>query len=187
MRVATSGVPVRSASCAVQRAGLPARGQHAHVGGAEQVGDVAAPAEQDDRQPLGGDPGGQLVLQRPVAGDRDQRGAVRRRPEPAGDGVEEDVVALLRVQPADGDDQRPAVVEAELGAHLGAACAAAAGSGGAEHRRHPDVAGAQPAGVVGEVAGGGEHEVGAAHGGALERPQHARGAGRRPRAGRCAA
>ena len=48
-RVATSGVPDRSASWAVSGPRLPARGQHAQVGGAEQVGDVVAPAEQQRR------------------------------------------------------------------------------------------------------------------------------------------
>ena len=170
-RVDTSGVPAAQGLLRRERAALPARGQHARVRRAEQVGHVGAAAEQEDRQPLGPDAGGQLVVQRPVPGDGDQR--CRLQPAlalPPRDGVEQDVVALLRMQPAHGHQQRAAVVQAEFRAHL------LAGAGRRRQRRgegrgDADVAGAEPARVVGEVAGDGEHQVGPADGQPLHRAQ----------------
>jgi hypothetical protein len=154
-----------------ERAALPPRGQHAEVGRGQQVGDVRAPAQQQHGEPLGADPVGQLGLQRTVAGDRHER----HRPQPviggpAGDGIEQDVVALLRVQPADGHHQGPPVVEPQLCADV-----VPRARGGRQWRGergdHPHVAGAEPPGVVGEVAGDGQHHVGGADRGALDGPQ----------------
>ena len=88
------------------------------------------------------------------------------------DGVEQDVVALLRVQPADGDAPAAGPSSRPSSSRTSARVRVAGGRGGAMAGSDPDVAGAEPAGVRGEVAGDREDEVGAADGRPLGGPQH---------------
>ena len=133
-RVETSGVPARSASWAVN--GLPSHreGSTQSVGGAEQVGDVgrAGPSSRTGSRSAP-DPLGQLVLQRPVAGDRDQRCRLQpsvalpaARPRRAGRRSPSAGAAGRPRRPAAGRRRRPS-----SRAHLGARAASAGGSGGA--------------------------------------------------------
>ncbi len=76
------------------------------------------------------------------------------------------------MQPPDGDHQRPAVLDAQLRTDL-VPGAFRRGQRRRERGRDADVGGAEPSGVLGEVAGDGQHEVGTAHGpslGLLQQP-----------------
>ena len=171
--VATSGVPARSASWAVSDRASQTEGSTQTSAAPSRSATSVRRPEQGHRQLLGGDPRGELVVQRAVAGDGHQRR--RAQPgvgDPPGDRVEQDVVALLRVQPADRDHQRLPVV-----ARPSARRTSGRGALGRRQRRggdrgDPHVPGAEPAGVLGQVARGGQDDVGAADGGPLRRLQH---------------
>ena len=154
-------MPARSASCAVN--GLPS-----HREGSTQASAAPSRSATSERRPSSRT-GRRCARMRSASSSRSgpspaiaTSGAGCSRPSrsQARDGLEQDVVALLRVQPADGHQQRPAVVHPELVAHLVARARRRRQRRG-EGRHHPDVARTEPAGVVGQVAGHGEHEVGA--------------------------